>query len=68
MQYLGLPLGEPFKASAIWYAVVEKVERKLAGWKTFLSKGGRLTLVKNTVSDLPTYFLLLFPLPTGLAN
>ncbi|XP_041004079.1 uncharacterized protein LOC121249433 [Juglans microcarpa x Juglans regia] len=33
MNYLGLPLGANFKARAIWDGVVEKVERKLAGWK-----------------------------------
>ncbi len=29
--------------------------------------GGRLTLIKSTLSSLPTYFLSLFPLPIGVA-
>jgi hypothetical protein len=33
MQYLGLPLGSKFKARTIWNAVLEKMERRLAGWK-----------------------------------
>ena len=38
--------------------------RGLAGWKrTYLSKGGKVTLIKISHSSLPTYFLSLFPLP-----
>ena len=49
LTYLGLPLGSSFKASSIWNAILEKVERQLAGWKKlYLSKGGRLTLLKST--------------------
>ena len=57
MKYLGLPLGAPYKSTTIWNDIVEKMGRKLAGWKKiYLSKGGRLTLIKNTLSNLPTYF------------
>jgi hypothetical protein len=57
MKYLGLPLGAPYKSTAIWNGIVEKMERRLAGWKRlYLSKGGRLTLIKSTLSNLPTYF------------
>lgn len=66
---LGLPLGASFKAKSIWDGVVEKVEQRLSGWKRlYLSKGGRLTLIKSTFSNLPTYYLSLFPLPVGVAN
>lgn len=34
----------------------------------YLSKGGRVTLIKSTISNLPTYFLSLFPLPTKVAH
>ena len=33
-----------------------------------MSKGGRLTLLKSTLSSLPTYFLSLFTIPTHVAN
>ena len=33
-----------------------------------LSKGGRVTLVKSTLSNLPTYLLSLFPIPTTVVN
>uniref|UniRef100_A0A2N9I8D0 non-specific serine/threonine protein kinase n=1 Tax=Fagus sylvatica TaxID=28930 RepID=A0A2N9I8D0_FAGSY len=33
MKYLGLPLGARFKSQAIWDPIVEKMERRPAGWK-----------------------------------
>jgi hypothetical protein len=64
MSYLGLPLGASFKASSVWNPILEKVERRLAGWKKlYLSKGERLTLLKSTLSSLPTYYLSLFKIP-----
>ena len=69
MKYLGLSLGEKFKDKTIWNPILEKMERKLAGWKKlYLSKGGRVTLIKSTLSNLPTYYLSLFPIPALVAN
>ena len=69
MKYLGLPLGAKFKDKSIWNPIIEKMERKLAGWKKlYLSKGGRFTLIKSTLSNLPTYFLSLFPILASVAN
>jgi hypothetical protein len=35
--------------------------RRLAPWKRmYLSNGGRVALIKSTLSNLPTYLLLLF--------
>ena len=57
MTYLGLPLSSTF------------MERRLAGWKRmYLFKGGCLMLMKSTLSNLPTYFLSLFPIPAFVAN
>ena len=50
MKYLGLPLGAKFKDKSIWNPILEKMERKLTSWKKlYLSKGGRVTLIKNTL-------------------
>jgi hypothetical protein len=58
MLYLGMPLGAQYKALNVWNSVLEKIERRLASWQTlYLSKGGRLTLLKSTLASLPTYFL-----------
>ena len=69
MKYLGLPLGAKSKDKTIWNPILEKIERRLVGWKClYLSKGGRVTLIKSTLSNLPTYFLSLFPIPAAVAN
>jgi hypothetical protein len=62
-------LGAFFKVKSIWDDVVGKIERRLASWKRmYLSKGDRVTLIKSTLSNLPTYFLSLFLIPTSVAN
>ena len=33
LKYLGLPLGATFKDKTIWNPILEKMERRLAGWK-----------------------------------
>ena len=69
MKYLGLPLGATFKDKTIWNPILEKMERRLAGWKRlYLSKGGRVTLIKSILSNLPTHFLTLFPILASVAN
>ena len=69
LKYLGLLLGAKFKELPIWNPILEKMERRLAGWKRlYLSKGGKVTLIKSTLSSLPTYFLSLLPLPGKVAN
>ena len=69
MKYLGLPLGAKFQDKTIWNPILEKKERRLAGWKgLYLSKGDRVTLIKSTLSNLHTYFLSLFPIPAAVAN
>ena len=65
---MGLPLGAKFKSKTIWDPILEKMEWKLSGWqRMYLSKGGRITLIKSTLSSLPTYYLSLFPIPSSVA-
>ena len=69
MMYLGMPLGASFKATVVWNPIIEKMERCLAGWQNlYLSKGGRLTLLKSTLASLPTYFMSLFRIPLSVAK
>ena len=59
--YLGLPLGSKHRASYVWDGVEERLRKRLALWKKqYISKGGRLTLIKNTLSNIPTYLMSLF--------
>ena len=69
LKYLGLPLGAKFKDSTVWNHILERMERRLSGWKRlYLSKGGKVTLIKSSLSSLPTYFLSLLPLPGKVAK
>jgi hypothetical protein len=68
-KYLGLPLGAPNSAIHIWDGVFEKMDRHLASWKRLLlSKGGRVTLIKSTLANIPTYYMSLFKIPVSVAN
>lgn len=33
MKYLDLPLGGKFKERTVWNSILERLERRLAGWK-----------------------------------
>ena len=67
MTYLGMLLGTLYKMPSIWNPILERMEKKLSGWKRFyLSKGGRLTLLKSTLSSLPTYYLSLSTIPKAV--
>ena len=69
LKYLGLPLGAKYKSKEIQNPILEKMERQLVGLKRlYLSKRGRLTLIKSTLSSLPTYFLSLFPISSSVAK
>ncbi|RVW69709.1 hypothetical protein CK203_060610 [Vitis vinifera] len=62
--YLGLPLGASHKFVAVWDGVEERFQRRLSLWKRhYLSKGGRLTLLRSTLPSLPIYFMSLFTIP-----
>lgn len=62
--YLGLPLGAPHNISSGWNWVEERFRKKLALWKRqYISKGGRLTLIKGTLSKMPIHMMSLFRMP-----
>ncbi|RVW46854.1 Transposon TX1 uncharacterized 149 kDa protein [Vitis vinifera] len=54
----GLPLGGNPKTIGFWDPVVERISRRLDGWKkAYLSLGGRITLIQSCLSHIPSYFL-----------
>ena len=58
--YLSLPLGAPFKSVIVWDEVEERFHRRLATWKRqYISKGGRTTLIRSTLSNLLIYLMSL---------
>ena len=67
--YLGLPLGAKHKALGVWDAIEERFQKRLAPWKMqYISKGGRATLIRSTLSSLPIYYLSLFRMPQKVST
>ncbi|RVW35045.1 hypothetical protein CK203_079833 [Vitis vinifera] len=65
----GLPLGGNLKTIGFWDPVVERISRRLDGWKkAYLSLGGRITLIQSCLSHIPSYFLSLFKIPVSIAS
>ena len=65
--YLGLPLRAPFNSMVVWDGVEERFRKRLAMWtRQYISKRGRLTLIRSTLSSMPIYFMSLFYLPRKL--
>ena len=62
--YLGLSQGVAHNSVVAWDGVKERFRKRLAMWKRqYISKGGRLTLVKSMLASLPIYFMSLFRMP-----
>ena len=67
--YLGLPLGAPFKSVAMWDGVEERFRKRLTMWKRqYLSKEGRATLIRSTLSNLPIYYMSVLRLPSSVRS
>ncbi|RVW44185.1 Transposon TX1 uncharacterized 149 kDa protein [Vitis vinifera] len=67
--YLGLPLGAPNKVGSVWDGVEERMRWKLALWKRqYISKGGRIALIKSTLASMPLYQMSLFRMPRVVAR
>ncbi|CAN1788099.1 Putative ribonuclease H protein At1g65750 [Linum perenne] len=65
--YLGLPIGANTANKQLWDLVVTVVRSWLDSWKArFLSFGGRITLLKSVMSQLPIYYMSLFKAPVSV--
>jgi len=61
--YLGIPIGANPR-SQMWDPLITKCERKLARWKqSYISFGGRVTLIKSVLTSIPIYFFSSFRVP-----
>ncbi|KAK3231407.1 hypothetical protein Dsin_003288 [Dipteronia sinensis] len=67
--YLGFPLGGNPGSKNFWEPLINRIEKMLAPWKRkFLTKWGRLVLIKAVISSIPNYFLSVFKIPVGVAQ
>ncbi|KAK3200498.1 hypothetical protein Dsin_023913 [Dipteronia sinensis] len=67
--YLGLPLDANPNKKNFWNSVIQKIENRLAPWKSkFLSKGGILVLIKAVLSSIPIFYMSAFNMPVGVAQ
>ncbi|KAJ9673050.1 hypothetical protein PVL29_026361 [Vitis rotundifolia] len=59
-----MPMDAPFKSIGVWDGIEERFRKRLAMWKRrYISKGGRITLIRSTLANLPIYFMSIFHLP-----
>ncbi|XP_040991014.1 uncharacterized protein LOC121238253 [Juglans microcarpa x Juglans regia] len=62
--YLGVPLVSGRLTSRDLKPLIEKIRRKIAGWKlNLLSQGGRLTLMKHVLACITTHLLAVLNVP-----
>ncbi len=65
IKYLGLPLSPRALCKNDFLPLIEKVDKRLAGWKgSLLSRGGRLVLTNSVLSSLYSFFCSAFVLPS----
>lgn len=56
---LGIPIGAPYKRMDIWILVEQKLMKTLSGWRAqYLSKGGKLTLIRTSLENILVYMSL----------
>lgn len=59
--YLGMPLTLKNPSRRDFIPLIEKVRRRVEGWQCkFLSRGGRLVLIKSVLASLPIYLMTSF--------
>ena len=67
--YLGLLLSPHKLRLADYQPLINTFDRYLAGWTTrLLSTGGRLTLVRAVLNNLPVYYMSSLALPKNLCE
>nr|GEU80058.1 RNA-directed DNA polymerase, eukaryota, reverse transcriptase zinc-binding domain protein [Tanacetum cinerariifolium] len=69
LTYLGIPVGCNMSRTAHWNSVIHKFSSKLTSWKAkLLSVGGRLSLIKAVLGNLPTYFMSIYLMPSSVRS
>ena len=67
--YLGLPLGASHKSVTMWDNIEERMRKRLALWKrSYISKEGKVTLIKGILASLPLYQMSMVRTPVVVAK
>lgn len=67
--HLGLPLCMPRSRSQACRDLIDRVNKRITGWKTkTLSQAGRTVLLQTVAAALPTYFMAVYSLPKEVAR
>lgn len=67
--YLGMPTTTSRVTRETFAHICEKIDRKLAGWKTkYLSLAGRITLAKSTLTTMANYSMQSAKLPRTVCD
>lgn len=68
-KYLGVPVCCNMNRCVNWSTVVNVFISKLSSWKArLLSVGGRLSLIKVVLGNLPTYYMSIYLMPTSIRS
>nr|GEU92855.1 hypothetical protein [Tanacetum cinerariifolium] len=66
-KYLGVPVGCNMNRCNNWDVITQSFSSKLSSWKArLLSAGGRLSLIKAVLGNLPTYFMSIYLMPVSI--
>lgn len=66
-KYLGMPMCVGKSKSEVFGFLNDRIEHKLQGWcNKYLSKGGKLVLLKTAAQSIPNFWMSLFKIPDNL--
>lgn len=69
INYLGANIGTNPRRKIFWKSLIERFEKKLAGWKgNSYNQAGRRVLVKACLNSLPTYWFHLHKVPASIIS
>nr|GEV41844.1 putative RNA-directed DNA polymerase, eukaryota, reverse transcriptase zinc-binding domain protein [Tanacetum cinerariifolium] len=68
-KYSGVPVGCNMNCCVNWDMITQIFSSKLSSWKAmFLLVGGRLSLIKAVLGNLPTYFMFIYLMPVSIRS